>query len=211
MEKVGTAAVIVAAGMSSRMGAFKPLLPLGGSTVIRTLVGTCRAAGAGRVVMVTGHRGEELSAHVADLGVECLFNPDYETTKMARSVRIALEAVAGSCDRVLFCPVDMPLWLPSTARALEACGSLLAKPTYEGQNGHPLLIDASLIAPILGQLDAAGLSAAVKATGEPMAFIPVDDPGCVLDADTPEQYEQLCALAAQRAAGLCGRDVADTT
>jgi len=197
MERDALSAVIVAAGMSSRMNAFKPLLPLGESTMIRTLIGTCIAAGVGRIVVVTGHRADELEAHVADLPVECLRNPDYETTKMARSVRIGFDAVVGRCERVLFCPADMPLWRPSTVRALVESGSLLAKPTYRGQNGHPLLIDASLIDPVLERLDAEGLSAAVKATGIPMAFIEVDDPGCVLDADTPDQYARLCSMSQQ--------------
>lgn len=194
MERDALSAVIVAAGMSSRMQAFKPMLPLGNSTIVRTLVKTCLEAGVGRIVMVTGNRADELEEHVADLPVECLRNPDYETTKMARSARIGFSAVKGRCERILFCPADMPLWLPSTARALEESGALLAKPTYRGQNGHPLLIDASLVDPVLERLDAEGLSAAVKATGVPMAFIEVDDPGCVLDADTPEQYARLRAL-----------------
>ena len=58
-------ALIPAAGLSSRMGRFKPLLPLGGSTFLDQLLHTMRAAGVGPVVIVTGWHAEEIEAHLA--------------------------------------------------------------------------------------------------------------------------------------------------
>ncbi|HLZ18614.1 MAG TPA: NTP transferase domain-containing protein, partial [Smithellaceae bacterium] len=59
------AAVIVAAGFSSRIGSFKPLLPMGSSTIIETAINTFRSIGVGNIVVITGYNAEVLEAHIA--------------------------------------------------------------------------------------------------------------------------------------------------
>ncbi|MGI6218052.1 MAG: nucleotidyltransferase family protein [Coriobacteriales bacterium] len=192
------AAVIVAAGRSSRMGDFKPMLPLGKSTIVRVLIESCIDSGAETIVLVTGRDAEKLEEHVADYPVKCVRNPHYETTPMSQSVRIGLEALPNDCERVLFSPVDVPLWLPSTARKLLASDSSIAVPTCNGRRGHPLMLDASIIPDLLDNLEPGGLKAALEKVGVPIDFIDVEDEGCLYDADTPEQYERLLDLEKKR-------------
>lgn len=198
MQDTRVTAIITAAGLSSRMGSFKPLLPLGPTSIVRTLIGNFTDAGVDDIVMVTGNRADELEAHVADLPVRCVRNPEFATTQMAASVRIGFESVGPSCDRILLCPVDVPLWLPSTAARLLAAKAPIALPIHGGREGHPLMLEASLLPALLETLDEQGLRAALEASGELIARIPVDDEGAVQDADTPEDYERLLAILASR-------------
>ena len=79
-------AVVLAAGLSSRRGAFKPLLPLGDSTFIKTIMERMRAAGVGRFVVVTGWRATELAGHLVGMpDVVCVENPAYVTSGLRRS------------------------------------------------------------------------------------------------------------------------------
>lgn len=201
MQGKPVTAIITAAGLSSRMGSFKPLLPLGDTTIARMLVRCFAEAGADDIVMVTGNRADELEAHVAGLPVRCVRNPEFATTQMAASVRIGFEAVDPLCERILLCPVDMPLWLPSTAERLLRCNAPIAIPIHASREGHPLMLEASLVPALLETLDEQGLRAALEASGELIARIPVDDEGAVQDADTPEDYERLKAIYAARTSG----------
>ena len=194
MQEHRITAIITAAGLSSRMGSFKPLLPLGSTTIARKLIEGFVGIGVDDIVMVTGNRADDLEAHVADLPVRCLRNSEFATTQMAASVRIGFSAVAPDCERILLCPVDVPLWLPSTAERLLRCNASIAIPIHAGREGHPLMLEAALLPTLLEALDEQGLRAALEATGELIARIPVDDPGCIQDADTPEDYEKLKEL-----------------
>ncbi|MGI6221530.1 MAG: nucleotidyltransferase family protein [Coriobacteriales bacterium] len=192
-------AIITAAGLSSRMGSFKPMLPLGSETISRALVRNFVAIGVDDIVMVTGNRADELEEHLGDLPVRFVRNPHFATTQMSASVRLGFEAVSKDCERILLCPVDMPLWLPTTADKLLAARASIAIPIHGGQEGHPLMLEASLLPALLKTLDEQGLRAALEATGELIARIPVADEGAVQDADTPEDYEKLKAILASRA------------
>ncbi len=118
-----TAALIVAAGMSSRMGQFKPMLNIGSITIAQRVVDTFRQAGIRKIVMVTGYNAVMLERHLAGSDVIFLRNDRYETTQMFDSVKIGLAYLQEKCDRVLFTPVDIPLFTSRTVMALLACSS----------------------------------------------------------------------------------------
>ena len=186
-----TAALIVAAGMSSRMGDFKPMLSIGSITIAQRVVATFHQAGIRRIVMVTGFNAVTLERHLSGSGVIFLRNEEYETTQMFDSVRIGLEYLRGKCDRVLFTPVDIPLFTAGTVHALLDSGAELACPVCEGQTGHPIAISASLFDRILAHSGEQGLKGAVERCGAPMQEICVDDPGTLHDADTPADFSAL--------------------
>ena len=186
-----TAALIVAAGLSSRMGDFKPMLSIGSITIAQRVVATFHQAGIQRIVMVTGFNAVTLERHLSGSGVIFLRNENYETTQMFDSVRIGLQYLADKCDRVLFTPVDIPLFTAGTVHALLNAGEKLACPVCQGQTGHPILIDASLFESILSDNGEQGLKGAVERCGVPMQNVPVDDPGTLHDADTPADYSAL--------------------
>lgn len=184
-------ALITAAGMSSRMGDFKPLLNMGSISIAQRVVSTFKQAGISRIVMVTGCNAQELERHLAGNGIIFLRNENYEHTQMFDSVKIGLEYLRGKCDAVLFTPVDIPLFTVSTVRSLIDSGAALACPACGGETGHPILIASRLIDGILADSGEGGLSGALARSGEEMRLMPVHDEGVLYDADTPEDYSRL--------------------
>ena len=186
-----TAALIVAAGMSSRMGDFKPMLNIGSISIAQRVVATFHQAGVDKIVMVTGYNAVSLERHLAGNGIVFLRNEQYETTQMFESACIGLSYLKDKCDRVLFNPVDIPLFTSATVQALLDSDAQLACPVCGGVSGHPILIASSLIDAILADPGSDGLRAALERCGVDMALVSVEDRGILHDADTPEDYRAL--------------------
>lgn len=184
-------AVITAAGMSSRMGEFKPLLKIGSMSMAGRIAATFRQAGAETVVMVTGYRADELESHLSGSGIVFLRNPDYERTHMFDSAKIGLAYLSDKCDVILFTPVDIPLFTDATVRTLLESGEKLACPVFGGQTGHPLLMSADVAKRILSDSGEDGLRGAITRCGVDMVEIAVNDEGILYDADTPQEYRKL--------------------
>lgn len=187
--KVG--ALIVAAGMSRRMGEFKPMLHIGTISIAQRIIATLNRAGVDQIVMVTGHNAANLERHLADCGIIFLRNENYETTQMFDSVKIGLRYLENKCDKVLFTPVDVPLFTAHTVKTILATGERLACPICRGEKGHPLLIDNALIPEILRDHGQQGLRGATERCSVPIHYVPVDDYGTLCDADTPEDFAAL--------------------
>ena len=185
------AALIVAAGMSSRMGDFKPMLNIGSISIAQRVVATFRQAGVEKIVMITGYNAVLLEKHLAGNGIVFLRNEEYETTQMFDSVCIGLRYLRDKCDRVLFTPVDIPLFTAATVRKLLETDAELAGPSVGGRMGHPTMISASLIDRILADSGDQGLRGALDRCGAEMLAVPVEDLGVLHDADTPEDYQAL--------------------
>ena len=184
-------ALIVAAGMSKRMGEFKPMLPIGSISVAQRVVATLTQAGVSKLVMVTGYNATMLERHLSGNGIIFLRNEDYETTQMFDSVKIGLRYLLDKCDRVLFTPVDVPLFTAKTVRTILDSNAPLAAPMCQGKQGHPILIDNALIPQILSDCGEMGLKGAMDRCSVPLTRIEVEDPGTIRDADTPEDFSAL--------------------
>ena len=184
-------ALIVAAGMSKRMGEFKPMLSIGSISVAQRVVATLSQAGVSKIVMVTGYNATLLERHLAGNGIIFLRNENYESTQMFDSVKIGLSYLLDKCDKVLFTPVDVPLFTAQTVRTILDSGAPLAVPMCEGKQGHPILIANSLIPEILNDCGEMGLKGAMDRCSVPLQRIDVEDFGTIHDADTPEDFSQL--------------------
>ena len=184
-------ALIVAAGMSRRMGEFKPMLSIGSISVAQRVIATLSQAGVSKIVMVTGYNAPILERHLAGNGLIFLRNEDYENTQMFDSVKIGLNYLHGKCDKVLFTPVDVPLFTARTVKTILDSGAPLACPMCEGKQGHPILIANELIPEILNDCGEHGLKGAMDRCSVPLLRIDVEDFGTIHDADTPEDFSQL--------------------
>lgn len=189
-----TAALIVAAGMSSRMGSFKPMLNIGSISVAQRVIANFRQAGINKIVMITGFNATMLERHLAGNNIIFLRNENYERTQMFDSVKIGLNYLSDKCERLLFTPVDVPLFTSQTVKKLLSSGAKLACPVCNGLTGHPLLISKELFPAILADSGDGGLKGAVDRCGAELVQIAVDDPGTVRDADTPEDFSALLEL-----------------
>ena len=184
-------ALIVAAGMSRRMGEFKPMLSIGSISVAQRVVATLSQSGVSKIVMVTGYNAVILERHLSGNGIIFLRNEEYETTQMFDSVKIGLRYLLGKCDKVLFTPVDVPLFTARTVKTILDSGAPLACPMCEGKQGHPILIANELIPEILSDCGEQGLKGAMDRCSVPLLRIDVEDFGTIHDADTPEDFSEL--------------------
>ena len=184
-------ALIVAAGMSRRMGEFKPMLSIGSISVAQRVVATLSQAGVNKIVMVTGYNATMLERHLSGNGIIFLRNEAYETTQMFDSVKIGLRYLQDKCDKILFTPVDVPLFTAKTVNTILDSGAALAAPMCEGKQGHPILIANELIPEILNDCGEMGLKGAMDRCSVPLERIEVEDFGTIHDADTPEDFSQL--------------------
>lgn len=111
-------AVILAAGIASRMGDFKPLLPMGEESVIQNVVRVLREAGVQQIVVVTGYRKEVLEEHLKNASVMFVHNERFAQTKMFDSVKLGLEALDAACEKILLTPADVPLVRKETVQEI---------------------------------------------------------------------------------------------
>ena len=184
-------ALIVAAGMSKRMGEFKPMLSIGSISVAQRVIATLSQAEVSKIVMVTGYNATILERHLSGNGIIFLRNEQYETTQMFDSVKIGLKYLQDKCDKILFTPVDVPLFTAKTVKTILVSGAALAAPMCEGKQGHPILIANDLISEILADSGEMGLKGAMDRCSVPLLKINVEDPGTIHDADTPEDFSAL--------------------
>lgn len=136
-------AVVAAAGLSSRMGAFKPLLPIDGQPAIVHLLQTFLSAGVSQVILVTGYRHAELAQICHPIQqVTCVQNPDFARSQMFDSVRLGLSAVPKSYSRVLFTPADIPLVTQPTVRQLAHASAPLMFPSARASHCAQCRLDS---------------------------------------------------------------------
>jgi molybdenum cofactor cytidylyltransferase len=185
-------AVVLAAGRSTRMGQTKQLLPWGASTLLGEVVQRLRATSVHEIVVVTGADREAVERVVTraaegDSRVRCVFNPDFATSEMARSLQVGLRALNLHCQAVLAALADQPQLQPATVEAIlqrwrETLAPAVA-PVHAGQRGHPLLLDRALWPQLLALPSSANPRQALPDTIEA-----VEVSEALLDIDTPEDY-----------------------
>ena len=188
------AAIVLAAGRSSRMGAFKPLLPFGKQTVIESCINYLKEGGVESVVVVVGHRAEDIRNHLSrDDSIRFAINPD-PTSEMAASIAIGVRALHPTARAALISPVDYPAIPPSVVSALItewSRGSRLVKPTRSGNGGHPVLVDLSLREELLHLEPALGLNSLFDKHRDAVTRVEVDSPYIARDVDTWDDYRGL--------------------
>ena len=192
--------LILAAGMSRRMGDFKPLLKINNKTMIQQSIDSMLMAGTDSVTVVLGYQGEKIkevlrSNGYLDKSVTIIYNEKYETTQMLDSVKIGVNSIS-SCDAFYLLPGDMPAINKNTflkvRKTMEQTNAKVVFPTIDGYRKHPPLISSVLIKDILNFNSDGGLRELWKDFDSQIVTVPVDDTGCNLDVDTKIQYRYVC-------------------
>jgi molybdenum cofactor cytidylyltransferase len=216
---VACAAIVPAAGGSRRMGRPKLLLPYRGGTVLGATLSALRAAGVTPIAVVAADGDAPMLAWCKDAAADAAagagalvvtLNPAPERG-MLSSILEGLAALGGASELagrgapVLVCPGDLPALRAATVAELlrrrQAAGAGLAVPAWRGKRGHPLAIAPALI-PEIPRLDPGrGLRQLLDLHPGDLLSVEVDDPGCVGDLDTPEDYQRLVAGEGGQPAG----------
>ncbi|MDP4160605.1 MAG: NTP transferase domain-containing protein [Bacillota bacterium] len=186
------AAIIVAAGYSFRMKRFKPLLPLGGSTVLEQAVHSFLDRGIKDIRVVVGHRANELFPVIDKLGVQSIVNNNF-TEGMFSSVTVGVKSLSSEVLGFFLLPVDNPIVNKTTLETLQktffSTAFGIIYPSYQGRRGHPPLISSHYINEVLTWNKPGGMRAMLEQHEQDALDVDVDDPGILLDMDTWEDYQ----------------------
>ncbi|OQY60646.1 MAG: hypothetical protein B6245_00590 [Desulfobacteraceae bacterium 4572_88] len=193
-------AIILAAGYSGRMEKFKPLLPMGGMSILERSIRLFQTAGIGDIRVVTGHRADELLPLLGQLEIQTIFNKHYEEG-MFSSVKAGLETLnPGHCEAFFILPADLPMVSPDTVIALLNAyyadrGGDILHPSFQGKRGHPPLISICHAGNISAWKRGGGLRAFLSQHEDRAMDVPVPDEYILADLDTPGDYDKmLCEI-----------------
>jgi molybdenum cofactor cytidylyltransferase len=185
------AAVVLAAGRSTRMGGPNKLLAeIGGRPLVRIAVEQALASRAKPVIVVTGHERERVEAALKGLPVQFVHNPDF-AVGLGGSVRTGIAAVPAAADGAIVCLGDMPQVDAAlidrliTAFAPEQ-GALAVMPTIDGQRGNPVLWSRRFFPDLMAIEGDVGARNLINRYGEAVVEVPVTGKGALVDVDTPE-------------------------
>ncbi len=173
------------------MGAFKPLLPFGDKTVIECCVDYLRDAGVETIVVVVGHRADELRERLT--GVQFAVNPDPDS-EMGASIAIGVRELSGDVEATLIALADhpaVPATVVSTIIDEWTKGARIVIPTWQNRGGHPVLVDLGFRPELLNLPASGGLREFLKAQRETVRRLAVDSPFIARDMDTWDDYRAL--------------------
>lgn len=185
-------ALVPAAGMSTRMGSPKQLLPFGEKTVLQTVVDTLLEADLDGILVVLGHRADAVRESLAGRPVSFHLNPDYRKG-MFSSILCGLSVLEKSADAALIALGDQPNVRASVVRKVAAAyrngNKGIVVPVYRGRRGHPALVDLGRyffeIRSLAGE---EGLKPVMRGHPGDTQEVEVEDDGVLRDIDTPEEY-----------------------
>lgn len=201
-----TSAILLAAGVSRRMGTLKALLDWHGRPLIMHQIVTLRAAGADEVVVVLGHRADELQARIgansdvyAAGNVRCVINTRYAEGKTT-SIKTGLRALSTDPEHagpILMLNVDQPRSVNVIRAVLAAhadASALITIPTCGGKGGHPIAVSRALYPELLDITEGTqGMRAVTERHKTATQRVELNAPELLWDVNTPEQYRAALA------------------
>jgi molybdenum cofactor cytidylyltransferase len=203
-KQSGVSAVVLAAGMSRRMGTPKQLLRIDGETILERTLKNVRASVAGEIVLVLGHAADSVEKEISTDRVKIVHNQNYQQG-MGTSLRAGLAAVDARASAALIVLADQPFVRPETLNQLIEChqesqlqksgpqesGPQIIIPMYKGFRGNPVLLDRSVFPELKTLSGDVGCRAIFGSHTENICKLAVNDIGILLDIDSQEEYRKL--------------------
>ncbi|MCU0520349.1 MAG: HAD-IIA family hydrolase [Anaerolineae bacterium] len=189
------AAVILAAGGSTRFGRPKQLLPWGGRPLVTHIADIAWSAGLDPVVVVIGSAAESVAPLLASRPFWIVHNYRWETG-LSSSLNVAIAALQPKVEAALFIPVDQPLISPRLLQRFvetwQTTGAGIVVPqTPEGQRGTPVLFAREFFSELAALSGDVGGRALFAHHADRIATLRVTDERLLSDVDTPEAFETL--------------------
>jgi molybdenum cofactor cytidylyltransferase len=196
MHKIG--AIILAAGMSKRMGEPKLLLPIHGQPLFRYVLCLVVKSSLHPMIVVAGHYIEEIRQHTVDFPeVTIVFNKNY-ASGMSTSLKLGIESIYEHVDAAMIFLADQPLVsntvitsLIETYEASREEGIRIVRPKYQADFGHPILIDAELFNEFLTIEGDSGGKTIIKKYQHVMKTVSFENEMWGADVDTPEDFMKM--------------------
>lgn len=189
-SNVNVAAIVLAAGRSSRMGSNKLLEDLHGKPVVRHVVEAARASRAGPVFVITGHQAAEVTGALGGLDVTFVHNPRF-AEGMASSLQIGVGTVPDASAAAMVLLGDMPLVTPSIINRLidnfaASSTTRAVVPIADGRRANPVLIARSLFGEVANLSGDVGARKLLDRAGDDVIEVMVSHEGVLIDVDTPD-------------------------
>jgi molybdenum cofactor cytidylyltransferase len=197
-------AIVLAAGMSTRMGQNKLLLVFKGKPLIARAVDTLLASEIDEVIVVLGNEADKVREKLHGRKVRLIENPDFREG-LSSSVRVGVTAVSRQADGIMVYLADQPLLEPADvnrilrafAHAKEA-GKSIVVPFFDKQRGNPVLLDSSYRDAILGVVGDVGCKGVIKRYPDQVFVVQMESDHVIRDMDTIEEYEAVLASTMNR-------------
>jgi molybdenum cofactor cytidylyltransferase len=185
--------VVLAAGLSRRMGRPKLLLALEGKPVLRHAVEGMLAGGVDEAVIVVPPEHDDLEAALAGLPVRFAVNPRPEAGQ-STSIAVGASAAPAGAEAVLIALGDQPRLPPQVIPGLIATfmrmGKAIAAPRYREGQGNPVLFGPQVISELRALTGDRGARAVIEKDTSRVAWVDFDEP-MPADVDTPEDYDRV--------------------
>lgn len=182
--------IVLAAGMSTRMGQPKSLLDWGGEPLLAYQIQQLKAAGVDEVVVVLGHRADDIHRTIGKLPCRVMLNPRYQMGR-AGSLRIGAKAVDRDAEAIVIISVDQPRPAELIRKLLDAHlpTNVATRPSYGGHTGHPVVVSGRLREEMMTATDETdGLKGVLRKYPGLLGEMETDEL-CHLDINTPDEYE----------------------
>jgi molybdenum cofactor cytidylyltransferase len=197
VDSTGPCGIILAAGLSTRLGRNKLLLPMGLKPVVVWTVENALASPLDEVILVTGHQQMAVESAVSRLPIRTVHNPDY-VDGQSTSLKAGVQAASPWTECYIFFLGDQPLIEPEIVHALleryRRDQPLIVVPVFAGQRGNPVLVSTKLRAELLSLSGDAGARPLLEAHADEVATVEVSNPAVRMDIDREEDYEACLKL-----------------
>ena len=184
--------IVLAAGLGTRMGASKALMPIDGTPALAIVLRTIKKAGLQSPIVVLGQDADTIRQSVDVSSCTIVVNPQPERG-MSQSLRLGLRAIDDTATGILTFHVDMPFLSSQTIRAIrQSVGSTIriAAPFHDGKRGFPVYFARSVIPALVDSLSGdRGGRRFLEQHGDELCRVAVADPGCVFDIDRPSDLK----------------------
>jgi len=193
------------------MGSPKPLLDFDGETCLSLVLAASRGSRAAETILVLGAEAELVGTRAGESpdAPRIVVNTNHRRGQTS-SLKAGLDAMSGRSEAFVVLPVDQPLVMDRDIDALidrfepRPRGRTIFVATWGGRRGHPVLFASSHRAPVLELSDDEPLNDYIRIREAEVESVPVDNPGIVLEMNTPEQYLEALELYRSRRAGAPG-------
>lgn len=197
-KKSGVAAVVLAAGMSRRMGTPKQLLRIAGKTVLEHTLANVRESAVDEIVLVLGFAADAVRKEISAENIKIVCNEDYQQG-MGTSLRAGVAAADPGARAALIILADQPFVQAATLNQLIECHRAVQPqvviPTYRGFRGNPVLLDCTIFPELLELSGDVGCRAIFGSHTRNIRKLAVDDPGILMDIDSRDDFDQLTKSA----------------
>jgi molybdenum cofactor cytidylyltransferase len=185
-------AILLAAGKSERMGESKQLMPFGQSTMVEKAIDNLLGSAVDEVIVVLGHRAEEVKKTIAAKPVKIAINPDYKQG-MSTSIIAGLDLIDNRAQAVMLTLGDQPAVDSQTINQLidefHRHNKGIVIPTYHGKRGHPIIFAIKYKPELLGLTGDIGGRGVIKDHPEDILKVAVDSESVISDIDTINDYQ----------------------